>query len=155
MANTNTYVGNVGQDPEVRFTQGGKAVAKFNLAEGHGYYDKQTNEWIDQGTTWRRVSVWGEDAEEVAERVRKGDRVVVIGREQLKTSEGRDGKTYTNLELRADTVAVAVRATKQSGQQRPQGRQQSRGQYAPQADPWAEQSQPAGQWDNNSEPPPF
>lgn len=161
MTHTNTFIGNVGQDAQVRFTPAGKPVANFTMAEGHGYFDQQ-QQWVDQGTTWRRVSVWGKDAEAVAEKVRKGDKVVVIGREQLKTDEGKDGRTYTNLEVNAQTVAVVVRAPQQQGGGGFSGGQRGGGfggqQAGGQSDPWTQQTGGTGanDWSANSmDEPPF
>ena len=91
----NTFIGNIGGDPELRFTPNGKAVLNFNIAENHSKPDGQGG-FVEDGTTWRRVSVWGWLGEALAESLKSGDRVIVVGAERLReftTNEGAQGKS--------------------------------------------------------------
>ncbi|MFD9150336.1 single-stranded DNA-binding protein, partial [Streptomyces diastaticus] len=72
-----TVVGNVVADPELRFTPSGAAVANFRVASTPRTFDRQTNEWTDGDTLFLSVSVWRQQAENVAESIKRGDRVIV------------------------------------------------------------------------------
>jgi single-strand DNA-binding protein len=86
-----TVVGNLTEDPELRFTPSGVAVAKFSVAVNRRTYDRQTNEWTDAGTDYHRVTAWRQMAENVAETLTKGMRVIVVG--DLKSHSWTDTKT--------------------------------------------------------------
>lgn len=98
----NHFIGNVGS-VELKWTPQGKAVCEISFAENHS--KKVNNEWQDDGTTWRRASIWEEKAEATAEHIQKGDRVVVIGRERLREYEAKDGTKGKSLEVQATTIA--------------------------------------------------
>ncbi len=98
-----SIIGNLGADPEMRYTPSGKAVTQFNVAVSQSTKNQQTNEWIE-ATDWFRVSIWGDRGERAAETLRKGHRVFVDGRFKTREFEGRDGKTRTSLEITADNV---------------------------------------------------
>lgn len=121
-----TVVGNIGSEPELRFSQSGTAILSFSLAEGHR--KKVNGEWEDAGTTWRRVTVWEQKAELYGEHLSKGHRVIVQGTEELKTFQTKEGGEGKSLELSARNIGVIPKAPK-GGQSQVQ-RQQS------QADPW-------------------
>lgn len=104
-----TVVGNVGSDPELRFTPSGQAVANFSLCQTPRTFDKQTNEWTDGEPNWFRVNVWQQMAEHVAESVTKGMRLVVTGKLVIRKYETSDGTKGTSVELTADEVGVALR----------------------------------------------
>jgi single-strand DNA-binding protein len=95
MSNSNgtpiTLVGNLTDDPELRFTPNGVAVAKFSVAVNRRTYDAQAGEWRDAGTDFHRVSVWRSLAEHVAETLAKGTRVIVVG--DLRQRSWTDEKT--------------------------------------------------------------
>jgi single-strand DNA-binding protein len=97
-------IGNLGRDPEMRYTPNGRAVTDFSVAVGHRARDPQTGNWADDGTDWYRVSVWGDRAERTAEQLRKGHRVFVEGRFRTREFEGRDGQKRISLEIVADNV---------------------------------------------------
>ncbi len=97
-------IGNLGRDPEMRYTPNGKAVTEFSVAVGHRSRDPQTNEWVDDQTDWYRVTVWGDRAERTAEQFRKGNKVFVEGRFRTREYEARDGQKRTSLEITADNV---------------------------------------------------
>ena len=96
-------IGNLGADPEMRYTPNGRPVTQFNVAVNQSTKNQQTGEWVE-ATDWFRVSVWGDRAERAAETLRKGNRVCVDGRFRTREFEGRDGQKRTSLEITADTV---------------------------------------------------
>jgi single-strand DNA-binding protein len=105
---TTTIAGNLVEDPELRFTPSGAAVAKFRVASTPRYLDKTTNEWKDGEATFLTVNQWRGPAENVAESIRKGDRVVVIGHLQQRSYETKEGEKRTVFEIQADEVAVSL-----------------------------------------------
>jgi single-strand DNA-binding protein len=157
-----TVVGNLVDDPELRFTPSGAAVAKFRVASTPRTFDRQTNEWKDGESLFLTCSVWRQAAENVAESLTKGTRVVVQGRLKQRSYEDREGIKRTVYELDVDEVGASLRnatakITKTSGRGGQgggfgggqggggwgggQGGQQGGG--APAGDPWAT-STPAG-----------
>src|SRR4029450_8527845 len=96
-------IGNLGADPEMRYTPNGRPVTQFNVAVNQSTMNQQTGEWVE-ATDWFRVSVWGDRAELAAENLRKGNRVFVEGRFKTREFEGRDGQKRTSLEITADSV---------------------------------------------------
>ncbi len=104
-----TVVGNLTADPELRFTPSGHAVANFTVASTNRMLDKQTNEWRDGDTIFIRCSVWRQYAENVAESLTKGTRVVVTGRLKVRQYETRDGGKGTSVECDVDEVGPALR----------------------------------------------
>ena len=96
-------IGNLGSDPEMRYTPSNKAVTQFNVAVNQSTKNQQTGEWVEE-TDWFRVSVWGDRAERMAETLRKGNKVFVEGRFKTRQFEGRDGQTRTSLEITADSI---------------------------------------------------
>ena len=97
-------IGNLGRDPEMRYTPSGRPVTEFSVAVSHRGKDPQSGEWVDQGTDWYRVTIWGERGERAAEQFRKGNKVFVEGRFRTREFEGRDGQKRTALEITADNV---------------------------------------------------
>lgn len=98
-----TLVGNLGRDPEMRYTPNGKPVTSLSVAVGHSKPDGNGG-WVDEGTDWFRVSVWGDRAERAAETLRKGNKVLVSGRFKSREYDAKDGTTRTSLEITADDV---------------------------------------------------
>jgi single-strand DNA-binding protein len=96
-------IGNLGSDPEMRYTPTNRAVTQFNVAVNQSTKNQQTGEWIEE-TDWFRVSVWGDRAERMAESLRKGNKVFVEGRFKTREFEGRDGQKRTSLEITADSI---------------------------------------------------
>lgn len=100
--------GNVGGDPELRYSPGGVAFTKFGVADS--YRNKVGDKWEDVGTHWWNVTVFGQQAENVAESVRKGDHVVIVGRLDLNTWKDKEtGEDRKSLGIIADHVAVSLR----------------------------------------------
>ena len=147
-----TVSGNVGE-PSLKFTNSGKAVLEFSLAENHSKKNQQGG-WDEDGTTWRRVSIWDNKAQALADVLKKGDRVIVTGSERIREWESKDGGKGQSLELNAREVGIVPRAVKSGGQQRQSGQQW--GGQATDANPWAAPAPSnAGQWGNGPEQPSF
>jgi len=158
-----TVVGNLTADPELRFTPAGAAVANFTVASTPRHFDRQANEWKVGETLFQRCNVWREAAENVAESLHRGTRVMVQGRLVSRSYETKEGDKRTVTELEVDEVGPSLRyatakvnRTQRAGttgggtvanDPRPQG----------QPDPWAQGPQGGGQggWGQpaNDEPP--
>jgi single-strand DNA-binding protein len=109
-------IGNLGRDPEMRYTPNGRPVTEFSVAVSHRSRDAATGEWQDDQTDWYRVTVWGDRAERTAEQFRKGNRVFVEGRFRTREYEARDGQKRVSLEVTADNViAFGDRARDEEG----------------------------------------
>jgi single-strand DNA-binding protein len=96
-------IGNLGRDPELRYTPSGRPVASFTVAVNQSTKNQQSGEWIES-TDWFRVSIWGERGERAAENLRKGSRVFVDGRFRTREYEANDGQKRLSLDITADTV---------------------------------------------------
>ena len=107
-------IGNLGADPEMRYTPSGRPVTQFNVAVNQSTKNQQTNEWVE-ATDWFRVSVWGDRAERAAENLRKGNKVFVEGRFKTREFEGRDGQKRTSLELTADSLVNLEKRPREEG----------------------------------------
>jgi single-strand DNA-binding protein len=105
-----TVVGNLVDDPELRFTASGAAVAKFRVASTPRVFDRQTSEWRDGETLFLTCSVWRQAAENVAESLTKGTRVIVQGRLKQRSYEDREGIKRTVFELEVDEVGASLRS---------------------------------------------
>ncbi|MFI1505088.1 single-stranded DNA-binding protein [Streptomyces sp. NPDC020597] len=115
-----TVVGNLVDDPELRFTPSGAAVAKFRVASTPRTFDRQTNEWKDGESLFLTCSVWRQAAENVAESLQRGMRVIVQGRLKQRSYEDREGVKRTVYELDVEEVGASLRSatakvTKASG----------------------------------------
>jgi single-strand DNA-binding protein len=106
---TITVVGNLTDDPELRFTPSGAAVARFRVASTPRYLDRQTNEWKDGEPLFLQCQVWRQAAENVAESLQRGARVIVTGRLRQRTYETREGEKRTVFELEVDEVGPSLR----------------------------------------------
>ena len=147
-----TVVGNLVDDPELRFTPSGAAVANFRIASTPRTFDRQTNEWKDGDALFLSCSVWRQAAENVAESLQRGMRVIVQGRLKSRTYETREGEKRTVFEIEVEEVGPALkyatakitRTTRQGGG----GGGGYSGGGAPQGgggnDPWATQPAPQG-----------
>ncbi|HEX9776103.1 MAG TPA: single-stranded DNA-binding protein [Actinomycetota bacterium] len=107
--NSVTIVGNLTDDPELRFTAQGAAVANFSIAVNRRVRDPQTNEWKDGDPSFFRVNVWRQLAENVAESLSKGTRVVVTGYLKQRSWETQEGERRTVVEIEADEVGPSLR----------------------------------------------
>ena len=172
-----TVIGNLTADPELRFTPSGSAVANFTIASTPRTFDRQANDWKDGETLFLRGSVWRESAENVAESLTKGMRVIVSGRLKSRSFDTKEGEKRTVMELEIDEIGPSLRyatakvsrlnKSQAAGGPAPttghnQGAAQGRGGWggqspSTQTDPWAvPQGQGGGGWGNGpdqSEPP--
>jgi single-strand DNA-binding protein len=104
-----TIIGNITGDPELRFTPSGAAVANFTVASTPRAFDRQSNEWKDGETLFMRCSVWRDAAENVAESLNRGTRVIVSGRLKSRSYETKEGEKRTVVELEVDEVGPSLR----------------------------------------------
>ena len=104
-----TIVGNLTDDPELRYTPNGAAVANFRVAVSRRYKDDQTGEWKDADTSFFTVNVWRSMAENAAESLTRGARVVVVGRLKQRSWETQEGDKRTVIEIEADEVAPSLK----------------------------------------------
>src|SRR6266576_2711216 len=104
-----TVVGNLTADPELRFTPSGAAVASFTIASTPRTFDRNTNEWKDGDALFLRCSIWRQAAENVAESLTKGMRVVVQGRLRQRSYETREGEKRTVVELDVEEVGPSLK----------------------------------------------
>jgi single-strand DNA-binding protein len=165
-----TLVGNLVDDPELRFTPSGAAVAKFRIASTPRFLDKQTNEWKDGESLFLSCNVWRQAAENVAESLQRGMRVVVQGRLKQRSYETKEGEKRTVYEVEVDEVGPSLRnaTAKVVKTQRGGGGGGFGGAQQADNDPWASASPAApagggaqsggggGGWNNpgaNDEPP--
>src|SRR5574340_893966 len=104
-----TVIGNLTADPELRFTPAGAAVANFTVASTPRNFDRQSNEWKDGEALFMRCNIWREAAENVAERLTRGSRVIVSGRLRQRSYETREGEKRTVVELEVDEIGPSLR----------------------------------------------
>ena len=148
-----TVIGNLTADPELRWTQSGAAVADFTVASTPRTYDRNAGEWRDGDTLFMRCSVWRETAENVAESLRKGMRVIVQGRLTQRSYDTQHGERRTVVELQVDEVGPSLRraraqvtrvqtqaASAPSASASASGGAAGWGREAPQHDPWGSQA---------------
>ena len=146
MANDVTIciTGNLVEDPSLRFTPSGAAVANFTVASTPRAFDRQSNEWKDGDPLFLPCSIWRQAAEHVAESLTKGTRVIVTGRLKQRSYDDREGNKRTIYEVEVEEVGPSLtwataRVTRNdrsgAGQSRPQAQQQR-----PAGDPWAARS---------------
>ncbi len=106
---TITVIGNLTDDPELRFTPSGAAVAKFRVASTPRFMDKASNEWKDGEPLFLACTVWRQAAEHVAESLQRGARVIVSGRLRQRSYETREGEKRTVIELEVDEIGPSLR----------------------------------------------
>ena len=106
---TITVIGNLTNDPELRFTPSGSAVANFTIASTPRTFDRQSNEWKDGETLFLRAAVWREAAENVAESLTRGSRVIVSGRLKQRSFDTKEGEKRTVIELEVDEIGPSLR----------------------------------------------
>ncbi|MBI3429229.1 MAG: single-stranded DNA-binding protein [Actinobacteria bacterium] len=104
-----TLIGNLVDDPELRFTPSGAAVAKFRVASTPRYLDKNTNEWKDGDSLFLQCQIWRQAAENVAESLTKGMRVILSGRLKQRSYETKEGEKRTVFEVEVDEVGPSLR----------------------------------------------
>ena len=159
-----TVIGNLTGDPELRFTPSGAAVASFTVASTPRTLDKATNEWKDGEALFLRCSIWRQAAENVAESLQKGMRVIVSGRLQQRSYDTKEGEKRTVIELQVDEIGPSLkyatakvnRTTRGGGNGGFGGAPSGGGSSAPADDPWASAAPAAGGgggWSTSDEPP--
>ncbi|MFJ1765937.1 single-stranded DNA-binding protein [Amycolatopsis sp. NPDC088138] len=104
-----TVIGNLTSDPELRFTPSGAAVANFTVASTPRTLDKQSGEWKDGEALFLRCNIWRQAAENVAESLTRGARVVVQGRLKQRSFETKEGEKRTVVELEVDEIGPSLR----------------------------------------------
>ena len=107
---TLTITGNLVDDPELRFTPSGQPVAKFRIASTPRFRDSSTGEWKDGESLFLTVNVWRQQAENVAESLTRGSRVIVQGRLRQRSYETKEGEKRTVYEVEADEVGASLRS---------------------------------------------
>jgi len=106
---TITVVGNLTADPELRFTPSGAAVANFTVASTPRIFDRQSSEWKDGEALFLRCNIWREAAENVAESLTRGSRVIVTGRLKQRSFETREGEKRTVFEVEVDEIGPSLK----------------------------------------------
>jgi single-strand DNA-binding protein len=166
---TITVIGNLTDDPELRFTPSGAAVAKFRVASTPRFLDRQTNEWKDGEPLFLACNLWRQAAENVAESLQRGTRVIVTGRLRQRSYETREGEKRTVVELEVDEIGPSLRyATAKvqkmqrssgggygSGGSGGGGNSGGGGASGGSDDPWASSTPAAGGSGSYDEEPPF
>ncbi len=104
-----TVIGNLTDDPELKFTPSGAAVANFTVASTPRTFDKQTNEWKDGDALFIRCAAWRQLAENCAESLQKGQRVIVTGALKIRNYERQDGSKGTSVEINVDEIGPSLR----------------------------------------------
>jgi single-strand DNA-binding protein len=150
-----TVVGNLTADPELRFTQSGAAVASFTVASTPSRYDKQQQKFVDGDALFLRCNVWRQTAENVAESLTRGARVVVTGRLKQRSFETKEGEKRTVVELDVDEIGPSLRyaTAKVNKADRPDSSGGFGGAKSPAEDPWAQA--PASSGGSFADEPPF
>ena len=105
-----TIIGNLTADPELRFTPSGAAVANFTVASTPRMFDRQSNEWKDGETLFMRCSIWRDAAENVAESLQRGMRVIASGRLKSRSYETKEGEKRTVVEMDVDEIGPSLRS---------------------------------------------
>jgi len=161
---TITVIGNLTDDPELRFTPSGAAVARFRVASTPRYLDRQSGEWKDGEPLFLSCTAWRQAAENIAESLQRGTRVIVSGRLRQRSYETKEGEKRTVIELEVDEIGPSLRyatakvqkMSRSGGGFGPSGGQGGGGNFD---DPWAtaapassRSSGPGGSFDDE---PPF
>ncbi|MCP2168902.1 single-stranded DNA-binding protein [Goodfellowiella coeruleoviolacea] len=157
---TITVVGNLTADPELRFTQSGAAVATFTVASTPRTFDRQSGEWKDGEALFLRCNVWRQAAENVAESLTRGARVIVSGRLRQRSFETKEGEKRTVVELEVDEIGPSLRYATAKVNKVSRGAGGGggfggpSGSSAPMDDPWGS-APPAGSGGGFADEPPF
>lgn len=164
-----TIVGNLVADPELRFIPNGAAVTTIRVASTPRVYNRETNQWEDGDALFLTCNIWRQPAENVAESLTKGARVVVVGKLKQRSYQTREGENRTVFEVDADEIAPSLRyataqitRNEQTGQgggwnnSQPQGQDSGWGNSQPQQQPQGQPQQQAqgqgGNWGGNNQP---
>jgi single-strand DNA-binding protein len=138
---TLTVIGNLTADPELRFTPGGAAVSSFTVASTPRIFDRESGEWKDGEALFLRCNIWRQAAENVAESLTRGARVIVNGRLKQRKFETREGEKRTVIELDVEEIGPSLRYATATVNKISRGGDGGfgggSGQSAPQDDPWS------------------
>ena len=148
-----TVVGNLTADPELRFTPSGAAVANFTIASTPRTFDRQSGEWKDQEALFMRCNIWRQAAENVAETLTRGMRVVAQGRLRQRSFETKEGEKRTVVELEVDEIGPSLKYATAKVNKISRGGGGG-GSSAPADDPWGS-APPAGSGGGFNDEPPF
>lgn len=151
-----TVIGNLTADPELRFTPAGAAVANFTIASTPRTFNRTTNEWEDGDALFLRCNIWREAAENVAETLTRGARVIAQGRLKQRSYETKEGEKRTVVELEVDEIGPSLRYARAQVSKvgRSGGASTSRSSSSGSSDPWGS-SAPAGGFGGQDDEPPF
>lgn len=149
-----TVIGNLTGDPELRFTPSGAAVANFTVANTPRTFDRTKNEWVDSDTLFMRCSIWREAAENVAESLTKGMRVIAQGRLVQRDFDDREGNKRTVVELQVEEIGPSLKyaSAKVTRAQRSGGSSGGQQSASKANDPWAAGAQSGSSF---ADEPPF
>lgn len=144
-----TVVGNLTADPELRFTPSGAAVSNFTIASTPRQFDRQQGQWVDGQAMFIRCTIWREAAENVAETLSKGSRVIAHGQLVSRSFETKDGERRTVFELQVDEIGPSLRFASATVTRNARGQgygsgQQSQGPGGQRSDPWGQGAASAG-----------
>ncbi len=148
-----TIIGNLTSEPELRFTPSGAAVANFTVASTPRIYDRQSGDWKDGETLFMRCSIWREAAENAAESLHRGTRVIASGRLKSRSYETKEGEKRTVVEMEVDELGPSLRYASANVTKNQRGggggfggQVGGQGYAAPETDPWASgpSAQPSG-----------
>lgn len=153
-----TLIGNIVDDPQLRYTPTGQAVANFRVASTPRFLNKQTNEWQDGDSLFLTCNVWRQAAENVAESLQRGTRVIVSGRLRQRSYETKEGEKRTVYEVEVDEVGPSLRnaSAKITKSSRSHGGQSGSGQRSssPRSDdPWSQRPGDSSDSEFSDEPP--
>lgn len=146
-----TVIGNLTADPELRFNPSGAAVASFTIASTPRTFDRQSNEWKDGEALFLRCSIWRQAAENVAESLTRGMRVIAQGRLQQRSYDTKEGEKRTVIELQVDEIGPSLTFATAKVNRTARGSDSGRsisGQAQSESDPW-------GAAPSTDAPPPF
>ncbi|MHD0300140.1 single-stranded DNA-binding protein [Rhodococcus qingshengii] len=148
-----TIIGNLTDAPELRFTPAGAAVANFTVASTPRSFDKNKNEWVDGDALFLRCNIWREAAENVAESLTRGSRVIVSGRLKQRSYETREGEKRTVVELEVDEIGPSLKYATAKVNKANRGNNGGGQRQQSQDDPWGAASQSGNS--GGAEDPPF
>jgi single-strand DNA-binding protein len=153
---TITLIGNLTDDPELRYTPNGAAVANFTVASTPRFMDKATNEWKDGDTLFLRCNIWRQAAENVAESLTRGTRVIVSGRLKQRSYETKEGEKRTVYEVEVDEIGPSLKNATAKVNKTTRSAPGGGGGFggAPADDPWGSPA-PARVGGGGSDEPPF
>jgi single-strand DNA-binding protein len=132
-----TYVGHLGKDPELKYTPTGQARAIFSVGATPRRFNRQTNDWENGDTLWLTCVTWRQMAENVAETLQRGMRVLVQGRLKQRSYETREGEKRTVYEIEVDEVAPSLRGATAKVSRTARSKPGGGGDASPADDPWA------------------